>query len=165
MEAAAGLAATLPVSYDGLVSAGRMRSGETILVHAAAGGLGSMACQVASALGCRVIGTAGSDAKCAYAKSYGADECINYSTDEEWWKKVNEITGGKGVNVVFDPVGLVEASLKCTASKGRIVVVGFAGSADNFEKIAMNRILVKQAELIGYVFCISPPPLYRDIEC
>lgn len=151
VEAAAGLAATLPVSYDGLVSAGRMRSGETVLVHAAAGGLGVMACQIAAAKGCRVIATAGSDAKCAYAKGYGASECINYSTNKEWWKRVNEITEGKGVNVVFDPVGLVEPSLKCMASKGRIVVVGFAGTADNFEKIAMNRILLKQVELIGYV--------------
>lgn len=151
VEATAGLAATLPVSYDGLISAGRLRAGETVLVHAAAGGLGTMACQVAAAKGCHVIGTAGSDDKCAYAKGYGANECINYSTDKEWWKRVNEITGGKGVDVVFDPVGLVEPSLKCVASKARIVVVGFAGLDGNFEKIAMNRILLKQVELIGYV--------------
>ncbi|OAQ97163.1 hypothetical protein LLEC1_03055 [Akanthomyces lecanii] len=111
-----------------------------------------MACQVAAAKGCRVIGTAGSDDKCAYAKGYGASECINYSTDKEWWKQVNEITAGKGVDVVFDPVGLVEPSLKCVASKARIVVVGFAGLDGNFEKIAMNRILLKQVELIGYRF-------------
>ncbi|KAJ6788072.1 hypothetical protein PWT90_02519 [Aphanocladium album] len=144
VEAAAGLAATLPVSYDALVSAGRLRAGETVLVHAAAGGLGVMACQVAAARGCRVIGTAGSDAKCKYARGYGAGEVINYTTDAEWWKRVNELTGGKGVDVVFDPVGLVEPSLKCTASKGRILVVGFAGLDGNFEKIAMNRILLKQ---------------------
>ncbi|TQV96980.1 zeta-crystallin [Cordyceps javanica] len=152
VEAAAGLAATLPVSYDGLVSAGRLRAGETVLVHAAAGGLGVMACQIAAAKGCRVIGTAGSDAKCAYAKGYGASECINYSTDTSWWESVNTMTGGRGADVVFDTVGLVESSLKCTASKGRIVVAGFAGLGGKFEKIAMNRILLKQAELIGYRF-------------
>lgn len=151
VEAAAGLAATLPVSYDGLVSAGRIRPGETVLVHAAAGGLGIMACQVAAAMGCRVIGTAGSDKKCAYVKGYGVKDCINYTTNKEWWNRVNEITGGKGVDVVFDPVGLVEPSMKCTASKGRIVIVGFTGSDEKFEKIPTNRILLKQIELIGYV--------------
>ncbi|OAA73418.1 zeta-crystallin [Cordyceps fumosorosea ARSEF 2679] len=152
VEAAAGLAATLPVSYDGLVSAGRLRAGETVLVHAAAGGLGVMACQVAAAKGCRVIGTAGSDDKCAYAKGYGASECINYSAGGAWWERVNALTGGRGVDIVFDPVGLVERSLKCTAPKGRIVVVGFAGLDGKFEKIVMNRILLKQVELIGYRF-------------
>ncbi|KAJ3477214.1 hypothetical protein NLG97_g8897 [Lecanicillium saksenae] len=150
VEAAAGLAATLPVSYDALVSAGRLRAGETVLVHAAAGGLGVMACQVAAAKGCRVIGTAGSDDKCSFAKAHGASEVINYTTDREWWKRVNELTGGKGVDVVFDPVGLVDPSIRCTASKGRILVVGFAGLGGNFEKIAMNRVLLKQVELIGY---------------
>ncbi|EJP70906.1 Alcohol dehydrogenase superfamily, zinc-containing [Beauveria bassiana ARSEF 2860] len=151
-EAAAGLAATLPVAYDGLVSAGRLRAGETVLVHAAAGGLGVMACQIAASRGCRVIGTAGSDDKCKYAKGYGASECVNYTADKKWWEKVNAMTGGRGVDVVFDPVGLVEPSLRCMASKGRIVVVGFAGLDGNFEKIAMNRILLKQVELIGYRF-------------
>ncbi|PMB64232.1 Quinone oxidoreductase-like protein 2 [Beauveria bassiana] len=152
VEAAAGLAATLPVAYDGLVSAGRLRAGETVLVHAAAGGLGVMACQIAASRGCRVIGTAGSDDKCKYAKGYGASECVNYTADKRWWEKVNAMTGGRGVDVVFDPVGLVEPSLRCMASKGRIVVVGFAGLDGNFEKIAMNRILLKQVELIGYRF-------------
>ncbi|ATY58277.1 Quinone oxidoreductase 2 [Cordyceps militaris] len=152
VEAAAGLAATLPVAYDGLVGAGRLRAGETVLVHAAAGGLGVMACQIAASRGCRVIGTAGSDAKCKYAKGYGASECINYTTDAQWWDKVNSMTGGRGVDVVFDPVGLVGPSLKCMAAKGRIVVVGFAGLDGNFENIAMNRILLKQVELIGYRF-------------
>lgn len=151
VEAAAGLAATLPVSYDGLVSAGRLRAGETVLVHAAAGGLGVMACQIAAAKGCRVIATAGSDLKCRYARGYGASEVINYSTEKEWWKRVKELTGGKGVDLVFDPVGLVEPSLKCTASKGRILVIGFAGLDGKFEKIAMNQVLLKQVEIIGYV--------------
>lgn len=150
IEAAAGLAATLPVSYGALVHSGRMTAGETVLVHAAAGGLGIMAVQIAAATGCQVIGTAGTDEKCAYVKQYGATACINY-TKENWWELVNKETDGKGVDLVFDPVGLVDRSLKCIAHRGRIVVVGFAGTEGKIETIAMNRILLKQVSLIGYV--------------
>lgn len=146
---AAGLGATLPVSYGALI-AGGLKSNETVLVHSAAGGLGIMAVQVASALGCRVIGTAGSQAKCAYARSFGASECFDY-TQPDWHKRVLEATEGKGVDVVYDPVGLVDLSLKCIAHRGRVLVVGFAGREGNMEKIAMNRVLLKQVTLIGYV--------------
>jgi NADPH:quinone reductase-like Zn-dependent oxidoreductase len=127
-----------------------MTAGETVLVHAAAGGLGIMAVQIAAATGCQVIGTAGTDEKCAYVKQYGATACINY-TKENWWELVNKETDGKGVDLVFDPVGLVDRSLKCIAHRGRIVVVGFAGTEGKIETIAMNRILLKQVSLIGYV--------------
>lgn len=147
---AAGLGATLPVSYGALVHSGKLKAGETVLVHSAAGGLGIMAVQVAVAQGCRVIGTAGSAAKCDYARSYGAAECFNY-TDEDWWKRVLEVTGGKGVDVVFDPVGLVGLSLKCTTHRGRVLIVGFAAREGQMEKVAMNRVLLKQVSLIGYV--------------
>lgn len=150
VEAAAGLAATLPVSYAALVHAGRLAAGETVLVHAAAGGLGIMAVQIAAALGCRVIGTAGTDEKCAYVRQFGASACINY-TAADWVDKINKETAGNGVDLVFDPVGLVDRSLKCIAHRGRVVVVGFAGTEGQIEKIAMNRILLKQVSLIGYV--------------
>ena len=110
-----------------------------------------MAVQIAKAVGASVIATASTDEKLQVARRYGADECVNYSNNPEWHKEVLRITGGKGVEVVFDPVGLVDLSLKCLKHKGRIIIVGFAGKEGNLERIAMNRILLKQARLIGYV--------------
>ncbi|KAG9236455.1 quinone oxidoreductase [Amylocarpus encephaloides] len=149
---AAGLAATAPVSYGALVVRGKIKKGETVLVHAAAGGLGLMAVQIAKAMGCLVIGTAGSKEKCEVARRFGADECVNYVQNDDWWKQVLDVTEGKGADVVYDPVGLVDKSLKCLKHKGRILIVGFAGVEGKIEKIAMNRVLLRQAQLIGYRF-------------
>ncbi|CRK21239.1 Quinone oxidoreductase-like protein 2 like [Verticillium longisporum] len=149
VSGAAGIAATLPVAYGAFVRAG-LQPGQTVLVHAAAGGLGIMAVQVAKAMGCRVIGTAGSADKCAVARKYGAEACINYSDEKEWWKRVLDLTGGEGVDVVFDPVGLLNLSLKCTAHFGKLLIVGFAGG--EIENVPANRLLLKQASLIGYRF-------------
>ena len=149
--AAAGLAATAPVSYGALVLRGELKKGETVLIHAAAGGLGLMAVQIAKAVGAIVIATASTEEKLQVAKRYGADECVDYCNDPEWYKEVLRLTRGKGVDVVFDSVGLVDLSLKCLTHKGRILIVGFAGKEGNLERIAMNRILLKQARLIGYV--------------
>ncbi|KPM44614.1 hypothetical protein AK830_g1929 [Neonectria ditissima] len=147
---AAALGATLPVSYGALVLRGGLKAGETVLVHSAAGGLGAMATQIAVAMGCRVLGTAGSAEKCTYAQGLGASLCVNYSQGN-WWERILEETDGRGVDVVFDPVGLVDRSLKCLAHRGRVLVVGFAGRDGQMEKIAMNRLLLKQATLTGYV--------------
>lgn len=146
---AAGVAATLPVSYGALMRGG-LEKGQTVLVHSAAGGLGIMAVQVAVAMGCRVFGTAGSAEKCDYARQYGADDCFDYTKDD-WWKRVLESTAGRGVDVVYDPVGLVDLSIKCIAHRGTILVVGFVGREGDMEKVAMNRVLLKQVSLIGYV--------------
>ncbi|KAH8655921.1 zeta-crystallin [Ilyonectria robusta] len=146
---AAALGATLPVSYGALVLRGGLKAGETVLVHSAAGGIGAMATQIAVAMGCRVLGTAGAAEKCAYAESLGASKCINY-TQGHWWERILEETDGRGVDVVFDPVGLVDRSLKCLAHRGRVLVTGFVGLDGQMEKIAMNRVLLKQATLIGY---------------
>ncbi len=110
-----------------------------------------MAIQISKAVGARVIATAGSQAKLDVAEACGADECVNYETNPEWWKEVLELTNGSGVDVVYDPVGLVGKSLKCLKQKGRILVVGFAGTEGNIEKIATNRMLLRQAQIIGYV--------------
>ncbi|OHW92925.1 NAD-binding rossmann-fold containing protein [Colletotrichum incanum] len=146
---AAGIAATLPVSYGALLQAG-LKPGQTVLVHAAAGGLGLMAVQVATAIGCRVIGTAGSPEKCAIAAKAGAQPCVNYTQEAAWWEHVLKLTDHKGADVVFDPVGLVDRSLKCIAHRGKILIVGFAGITDGMEQIAMNRLLLKHVSLIGY---------------
>ncbi|KAI1810207.1 zeta-crystallin [Poronia punctata] len=147
---AAGLAATLPVSYGALLLCGNLKEGETVLVHAAAGGLGLAAVQIAKAVGARVIGTAGSEGKCRVAEKYGADICINYQENPEWWKQVQTMTGDSGVDLAYDSVGMVNASMKCLAHRGRIMVVGFSGREGNMEDVKMNRILLKQAQVVGY---------------
>jgi NADPH:quinone reductase len=134
-----------------LVIRGGLKKGETVLVTAAAGGLGLVAVQIAKAIGAQVVASAGSDEKLAVARRFGADECINYSNSEDWWKEVLKKTGGNGVDVVYDPVGLVDRSLKCLKPKGRILLIGFAGREGNMERIAMNRVLLRQAQIIGYV--------------
>jgi NADPH2:quinone reductase len=99
--------------------------GDMILWHAAAGGVGLIACQWAKALGLQLIGTAGSDEKCRLAEQHGAAHTINYRTDDVV-KRVRELTGGKGVNVVYDPVGkdTWERSLDCLAPLGLLVAFG-----------------------------------------
>jgi NADPH2:quinone reductase len=101
--------------------------GDPILWHAAAGGVGLIACQWAKALGLRLIGTAGSDDKCRLAEQHGAAYTINYRRDD-FVARVREITGGKGVNVVYDPVGkdTWERSLDCLAPLGVLVSFGNA---------------------------------------
>jgi NADPH2:quinone reductase len=101
--------------------------GETILWHAAAGGVGLIACQWAKALGLRLIGTAGSDEKCKLAEQHGAAHVINYRR-EDLVARVRELTDGKGVNVVYDPVGkdTWERSLDCLAPYGLLVSFGNA---------------------------------------
>jgi len=105
-------------------------SGETILFHAAAGGVGQIFCQWAKSLGCKVIGTVGSDEKINLAKKNGCDEVINYSK-EDFSKKVMEITEGKGIPIVYDGVGksTFEKSVKCLKTRGMMVSFGNASGA------------------------------------
>ncbi len=104
-----------------------VKSGETVLWHAAAGGVGLIACQWLKAKGVTVIATAGSDEKCALAKAHGAAHVINYSKDN-FTAKVKELTGGKGVPVVYDSVGKTtwEGSLDCLQPRGLMVSFGNA---------------------------------------
>jgi NADPH2:quinone reductase len=106
-EQASGLFITYPTSYSALVLRAQLKKGEYCLVHAAAGGVGIAAVQIAKALGAIVIATAGSDEKLAVAKKFGADYAINYR-DKDWTEQVKKITKGHGADVVYDPVGLVE---------------------------------------------------------
>jgi NADPH2:quinone reductase len=104
-----------------------VKAGDTVLWHAAAGGVGLIACQWLKALGATVIGTAGSDEKAKLAKAHGADHVINYST-ENFVERVKAITGGKGVPVVYDSVGKStwEGSLDCLRPLGMWVSFGNA---------------------------------------
>jgi len=105
-------------------------SGETVLFHAAAGGVGQIFCQWAKSLGCKVIGTVGSDDKISIAKNNGCDEVINYSK-EDFAKKVMELTDGKGLPVVYDGVGksTFEKSIQCLKTRGMMVSFGNASGA------------------------------------
>lgn len=106
---------------------GGLQKGDFVLFHAAAGGVGLIACQWARALGLQLIGTAGSDAKCGLAKEHGATHAINYAT-EDFLARVKEITGGKGVKVVYDSVGkdTWDKSLDCLAPLGLMASFGNA---------------------------------------
>jgi NADPH2:quinone reductase len=118
-----------------------VQTGETVLVHAAAGGVGQILCQWAKALGAFVIGTAGSPAKCAVAKAAGADIAIDYS-QEDWVKTLLEATGGKKANVVYDSVGkdTFLKSLECAAPFGMVVLFGAAsGPAPDINPELLNK--------------------------
>lgn len=103
--------------------------------------------QVAKAFGATVIATAGTPRKLEVAKAYGADHVVDYRNDN-WPEVVKKLTPkGRGVDIVYDPVGLVDKSTKCTAWNGRILVIGFAGG--NIEKVAMNKVLLKNISIVG----------------
>jgi len=144
---AAGLFVTMPTSYAGLVTRANIKAGDWVLVHAAAGGVGLAAVQIAKAFGATVVATAGTEHKLKVAKRFGADHCINYK-DEDWPMQVKNLTPGKkGVDIVYDPVGLIDKSTKCIAWNGRLVVIGFVGGT--IEKVAMNKLLLKNIAVIG----------------
>ena len=112
---------TAPTSYAALVTRAGIKRGDYVLIHAAAGGVGLAAVQVAKAFGAVVIATAGSARKLDVAKGYGADFGIDYKK-AKWEDEAKKITpGGKGVDIVFDPVGMVNASLKCTAFVAHLI--------------------------------------------
>ncbi|KAJ3553248.1 hypothetical protein NM688_g3715 [Phlebia brevispora] len=143
----AGLHITWPTSYEALVGRANLKPGEWVLVTAAAGGVGIAAVQLAKALGAKVIAAASSQEKLDVAKQYGgADYVVNYSIPE-WQKEVMKITAGKGVDVVYDPVGMIRDCLKCIAWKGRAIVVGFAGG--EIEKLSLNLVLLKNISIVG----------------
>lgn len=144
---AAGLFVTAPTSYGALVTRAGVKQGDYVLVHAAAGGVGLAAVQIAKAFGATVIATAGTAHKLAIAKSFGADYALDYS-DPNWPTQVKKLTpNGRGVDIVFDPVGLIDKSTKCIAWNGRLLVVGFA--AGSVEKLALNKVLLKNISIVG----------------
>lgn len=118
-----------------------LKAGETALVHAAAGGMGLLLTQFGKKIGARIIGTAGSDEKVKMAKDNGADEVINYST-QDFVAEVKRITGGKGVDVVYDGVGksTFEGSLNCLRPRGYMVLFGGAsGAVPPFDPLTLTQ--------------------------
>ncbi len=145
-------AVALPVVYTtamvALSECVTVASGDTLLVHAAAGGIGLAAVEIGKAKGARVIATAGSAEKLALAKAHGADHGIDYR-DEDWVGAVRSITKGAGATVILDPVGgkIGEDSLRCIARDGTLLIVGFASG--RIPKLAANRLLLKRAAAKG----------------
>ena len=135
-------------SYHALIDRAALKAGETVLVLGAAGGVGTSAIQIAKAAGARVIAAASTDEKCALCKSIGADETINYSK-ENLRDALKALTGGKGPDVIYDPVGgdFAEPAFRSIAWRGRYLVVGFA--AGPIPALPFNLALLKGASIVG----------------
>lgn len=144
--------ATLPVGWPtawiALFDRARLQAGESVLVLAAAGGIGCAAVQLAHSAHARVIAAAGGAEKLALCRQLGADETVDYS-QPDWLDQVSAMTDGRGVDVIFDPVGadIGEASLKCLARNGRLLIVGFAGG--RIPALRTNRLLLRNASALG----------------
>ena len=147
-EAAAALHVTYQSAFFGLHRRANLSEGETVLVHAGAGGVGSAAIQIARAAGARVISTAGGAEKVGICRKLGAEIAVDYE-QENFVDAVEEATEGRGADVVFDPVGgdVFDLSRRCVAFEGRIVVVGFTGG--RIAEAPTNRLLVKNYSVVG----------------
>jgi NADPH2:quinone reductase len=147
-EDAAAITIVYQTGWFALHRRARIREGETLLVHAGAGGVGSAAIQLGKAAGARVIATAGGPAKCEVCKSLGADIVVDYTKDD-FVAVVKGATQQRGADVVFDPVGgdVFDKSTKCIAFEGRIVVVGF--TSGRFPEVRANHVLVKNYAVLG----------------
>ena len=145
-------AAAFPITYatacHALKDRGQLRSGETLLVLGAAGGVGLAAVEIGKIMGARVIACASSDEKLALAREHGADALINYAASD-LRERIREVTAGKGVDVVYDPVGgaYAEPALRSLAFGGRYLVIGFASG--EIPKIALNLLLLKVVSMVG----------------
>jgi NADPH2:quinone reductase len=147
-EEGAAFPIVYPTSYAALVLRARLERGETLLVHAAAGGVGIAAVQIGKALGARVIATAGGAEKLEIAKRAGADVAIDYKSGD-WVEAVKQATDGRGADVIYDSVGgdITDGSLKCIAWNGRLLVIGFASG--RIPEVKLNRVLLKNISLVG----------------
>jgi NADPH2:quinone reductase len=145
---AAAFFVTYQTGWFGLHRRARLAAGETLLVHAAAGGVGSGAVQLGQAAGARVIGVTGGERKAEAARALGADVVIDRNT-QDFVEVVKEVTEGRGADVIYDPVGgdTYARSTKCIAFEGRILVIGFAGG--QIQSAALNHALVKNYSIVG----------------
>ena len=147
-EAGASFILTYGTTDHALRDRGQLTPGETLLVLGAAGGVGVAAIEIGKALGARVIACASSDDKLAVCRQHGADECINYAT-EDLRERIKALTPGKGVDVIYDAVGgpYSEPAFRSIAWRGRHLVIGFA--AGDIPKLPLNLALLKGASVVG----------------
>jgi NADPH:quinone reductase-like Zn-dependent oxidoreductase len=145
-------ASALYIGYQtgwfGLHRRAHLQPGETLLVHAAAGGVGSAAVQLGKAAGAHVIAVVGGPEKATYAKALGADVVVDRHRDD-FVAVVNDVTDGAGADVVYDPVGgdTYLRSTKCIAFEGRILLIGFAGGT--IQNPGLNHALIKNYSIVG----------------
>jgi NADPH2:quinone reductase len=143
-----------------------LRAGEVLLVHAAAGGVGSSAVQLGKAAGATVIGTAGGPDKVQVVEQLGADVAIDY-TAQDFVEIVKEVTGGRGADVVYDPVGgdVFDRSRRCTAWEGRILVIGF--TSGRIPDAPANHVLLKNYSVVGVhwaAYNLRDPQLLAEVH-
>jgi NADPH:quinone reductase len=159
----AGLILNYHTAYFSLKVRGRLTEGETVLVHGAAGGVGTASLQIAKGLGARTIAVVSSDAKEQVAREAGADEVVR--SDGAWKDEAKELSGG-GVDVVLDPVGgdRFTDSLRSLREGGRVVVVGFTGGS--IPEVKVNRLLLNNIEVVGAGWgasAMSKPDFTREV--
>lgn len=153
------------VSYAAVTHIAKVQAGETVLVSGASGGLGSMCCMVAKAVGAKVIGLAGDEEK---ARSMRRDMDVDLVVvmDGDWIRQVMDFTNGKGVEVFLDNTGMVNDAIRCLAYFGRIIILGFAARKGVMEDVKMNKLLLKSVTVMGYRFGESGrryPNMLEDI--
>jgi NADPH:quinone reductase len=159
----AGLILNYHTAYFALALRGRLREGETVLVHGAAGGVGTASLQIAKGLGARTIAVVSSEAKRDVARAAGADEVVLLG--DGWREEVQQLGDG-GADVVLDPVGgdRFTDSLRCLRENGRLVVVGFTGGS--IPEVKVNRLLLRNLEVVGAgwgAYVMGKPALNREI--
>jgi NADPH2:quinone reductase len=164
---AAALYFPFHLAWLGLFDRAELRAGETVLIHAAAGGAGSAAIQLAAHAGARVIATAGGAAKVALCRELGAHVAIDYRA-QDFAPIVLEETGGRGVDVVFDNVGeaVMAASIKCIAYNGRYLMMGFASDKKYVDEklIVPRQISTGNFKLCGVLLSYAPPAIAQMMK-
>jgi NADPH2:quinone reductase len=163
-EEAAGVVMNYHTAHFALHRRGRVKAGETVLVHGAAGGVGTASIQVARGADARVLAVVSDERKAEVARQAGAHEVLLSTGD--WVAGVREKTGGAGAHVILDPVGgdVFDKSLKCLAPEGRLLVVGFAGG--RIPEVQVNRLLLRNIDVVGVAwgaFLLNEPALTATI--
>jgi NADPH:quinone reductase len=145
---AGGLAEVFCTAYDNLLVRGRLRSGETVLIHGVASGVGTAATQLAVRAGARVIGTASSKRKLDAALGLGATHGINYA-EEDFVDRVRDLTSGRGVDVILDIVGgpYLQRNLDALGFEGRLVVIGRQGGSR--AEISLRQVMTRRLTVLG----------------
>ena len=164
MEQGAGFVTNYHTSHFALHRRGRLREGETVLVHGAAGGVGTAAIQIARGASARTVAVVSSEEKGRVAREAGAEEVVR--SDGDWLGAVRELTGGRGVDVVYDPVGgdRFTDSVRSLAPEGRLLVIGFAEG--QIPSVAANRLLLRNVSVVGVGwggFVADRPELVAEI--
>jgi len=150
-DRAAGLTITYSTTLYGLRERGGLKPGETLVVLGASGGTGLAAIEIGKIMGARVIACASSDEKLDFARSHGADETVNYAS-EDLRGALKRVGGARGIDVVYDPVGgpYAEPAVRSLGWEGRYLVIGFA--AGEIPKLALNLVLLKSCDIRGVLW-------------